>query len=188
MAVSIPAFVAAQVQLLRQEHEAEISSSALASIAASTSPSTRRTLQATGYALTGIILNQCRTGLGGRTVGEFTADPAIVNTATDTGSARLSTHGIRVGDNVRVNDTSGGGGKKGGVRDKGKKPPQQQQDSSANGPEGVVTRVGERSIFVAFGQAGSSHSTGGGSGGDEEEIDELWGKKLWLYGSLVPLA
>ena len=168
-AISIPLFAETQIRLLQQEHEVEISSSALASITASTAPSTRRTLQATGHALTGIILAQCRTGLGGRVVGEFTADPAIIaNASDDYGAPRLGAHGIRVGDNVRVNDTSAASGKKSvGGKDK----------SASKGPEGVVAKVGERSIFVAFGQRGNSTS-----GGDaDEEIEELWGKKLWLY-------
>ncbi|PKX97999.1 putative DNA helicase [Aspergillus novofumigatus IBT 16806] len=161
--ISIPHFAQAQLQLLLQEHEAEISSSSLASTAASVSPSTRRTLQATGYALTGIVLSQCRTGLGGRVVGEFTADAAVSSSKSTTnkgdddkagadGEPRLGAHGIRVGDIVRVNDTSGSGSKK-LSKDKGKAGGKDAVEAS-KGPEGVVTRVGERSIWIAFGQKG----------------------------------
>ncbi|KAI9369873.1 P-loop containing nucleoside triphosphate hydrolase protein [Aspergillus egyptiacus] len=177
--ISIPLFAETQKQLLLKEHEAEVSSSALASTA-SASPSTRRTLQATGYALTGIILSQCRTGLGGRLVGEFAADSAISSGNTkgkDAGDARiaangkpkLGAHGIRVGDIVRVNEV-GSGGKKIG-KEKGK-----DGAAMAKGPEGVVTRVGESAVWIAFGQQG-----GGGRSKEEDEVlEELWGKKLWL--------
>ncbi|KAL6230116.1 hypothetical protein BDW75DRAFT_79298 [Aspergillus navahoensis] len=184
--ISIPLFAENQQQLLLKEHEAEVSSSKLASTA-SASPLTRRTLQSTGHALTGIILSQCRTGLGGRLVGEFTADAA-----TSTGGARgkgkddddaksniaangrlkLGAHGIRVGDIVRVNEAGSAGKKTVGSGKEKKK-----DGDSAKGPEGVVTRVGESSVWVAFGQR-----SGGGRSREEDEevIEELWGKKLWL--------
>ncbi|KAL4806239.1 P-loop containing nucleoside triphosphate hydrolase protein [Aspergillus unguis] len=183
-ALSIPLFAETQQQLLLQEHEAEVSSSKLAGTA-SASPSTRRALQASGHALAGIILSQCRTGLGGRLVGEFTADAAIStgNTkgkdkeedARGKNSAdskpRLGAHGLRVGDIVRVNEV-GGAGKKTIGKDKDK-----EKGKDAKGPEGVVTRVGESSVWVAFGQRG-----GGGRSKEEDEevIEEFWGKKLWL--------
>lgn len=91
------------------------------------------------------------------------------------GEVRLGAHGIRVGDVVRVNDVAGSGGKKGGKekeKDNGK-------DGGAKGLEGVVTRVGERSVWIAFGQRGGN--TGGRSKEDDEAIEELWGKKLWWY-------
>lgn len=178
--ISIPAFAETQLQLLLQEHEAEVASSSLASTAASVSPSTRRTLQATGYALTGLVLSQCRTGLGGRVVGEFTPDPAVAPTGSKAGNGsdvcasdgqpRLGSHGIRVGDVVRVNDVSAGSAKKAGKdKDKGK-------DDAKAGPEGVVTRVSDKAIWIAFGQRGG----GGRSKEDDEAIEELWGKKLWV--------
>ncbi|CAI7677567.1 unnamed protein product [Penicillium manginii] len=174
--ISIPHFVETQLQLLLLEHEAEVSSSSLATTAASVSPATRRTLQATGYALTGLVLSQCRTGLGGRVVGEFAPDPAVSSGKSDDnrasgGQPRLGSHGIRVGDVVRVNDVSAGNAKKIG-KDKGK-------DSGAKdkgGPEGVVTRVNDKAIWIAFGQQGKG---GGTSKEDDEAIEELWGKKLW---------
>ncbi|KAA8647740.1 hypothetical protein EYZ11_000165 [Aspergillus tanneri] len=174
--IPIPLFAEVQQHLLLQEHEAEVSSSTLASTAASVSPATRRTLQATGYALTGIILSQCRTGLGGRVVGEFGADSAIAAKSDEDGKnrgeARLGSHGIRVGDVVRVNEIGTGGKKMG--REKGSGVGKEAKTGA--GPEGVVTRVGERSVWVAFGQRGG----GGRSKEDDEAIEELWGKKLWL--------
>lgn len=183
--ISIPLFAESQLQLLHQEHEADVSSSTLASTAASVSPSTRRTLQATGYALTGIVLSQCRTGLGGRLVGEFAPDPAVSTAGSkgkggDAGKGegdgipRLGAHGIRVGDVVRVNDTARSGAKK-SARDKGDAG--KKSDATPKGPEGVVTKVTEKGVWVAFGQRGG----GGRSKEEDEGIEELWGKKLWLY-------
>lgn len=181
--ISIPHFAETQLQLLLLEHEAEVSSSSLASTEASVSPSTRRTLQATGYALTGLVLSQCRTGLGGRVVGEFAPDPAVASGKSQSqdkgdarpadGQPRLGSHGIRVGDVVRVSDVSAGTVKKVG-KDKGK---DGAKDESKGGPEGVVTRVGDRAIWIAFGQRGG----GGRSKEEDEAIEELWGKKLWAY-------
>ncbi|KAJ5724497.1 hypothetical protein N7493_006225 [Penicillium malachiteum] len=168
--ISIPLFAETQLQLLLQEHEAEVSSSSLATTAASVSPSTRRTLQATGYALTGLILSQCRTGLGGRVVGEFAPDPAIASTESADGQPRLGSHGIRVGDVVRVNDVAGPAKKVGKEKEKEKG-----KDSVKGGPEGVVTRVNDKGIWIAFGQQGG----GTRSKEDDEAIEELWGKKLW---------
>jgi DNA polymerase alpha-associated DNA helicase A len=168
MATPIPLFAQAQLDLLLLEHEAEVSTSKLASTAASVSPATRRTLQSTGHALTGLILSQVRTGLGGRVVGEFAPDPAIASDesrAAD-GSPRLGSHGIRVGDVVRVNDTAG---KKGGSsKETGK------EGKDEKGAEGVVTRTGDRGIWIAFGKQGS-----GAKKEDDEAVEELWGKKLW---------
>ncbi|KAL4873928.1 hypothetical protein BDV12DRAFT_181840 [Aspergillus spectabilis] len=168
--ISIPLFAEAQQQLLLKEHNAEVSSSALASTA-SASPSTRRTLQATGHALTGIILSQCRTGLGGRLVGEFTADSAILSSGKESedvgvnGKLRLGAHGIRVGDIVRVNEVAGGAGKKGVGKEKEKEKAKAKAEVKA--PEGVVTRVGESSVWVAFGQRG-----GGERSREEDEVLE----------------
>jgi DNA polymerase alpha-associated DNA helicase A len=170
--ISIPLFAETQLQLLLQEHEAEVSSSSLASTAASVSPSTRRILQATGYALTGLVLSQCRTGMGGRVVGEFTPDPAIASKGEDEradGTPRLGSHGIRVGDVVRVNDVSAA--KKVGKDKKDGK------EGAKGGPEGVVTRTGDRAIWIAFGQRGG----GGRSKEEDEAIEELWGKRLWAW-------
>ncbi|KAL3460814.1 AAA domain-containing protein [Aspergillus heterothallicus] len=182
--ISIPLFAETQQALLLKEHEAEVSSSKLASTA-SASPSTRRTLQATGYALTGLILSQCRTGLGGRLVGEFTADAAVLSSSgkkdgddarlSASGKLRLGAHGIRVGDIVRVNEVGGSGAKKAG-KEKGKDAGKS-GGTESKGPEGVVTKVGESSVWVAFGQRGGS---GGRPKEDDEVVEELWGKKLWL--------
>ncbi|KAK2807241.1 hypothetical protein FQN50_005528 [Emmonsiellopsis sp. PD_5] len=186
--IPIPPFANTQQSLLLTEHEAEIASSPVSlslSTATAVSPSTRRTLQATGYALTGLVLVNCRTGMGGREVGEFGVDSAIGGAAgkgrdrdkdkdKDTGKdgeGRLGAHGIRVGDVVRVEDVAVGGrgvgGKKGG---KG-----EEIGGREKGIEGVVTRVGERGVWVAFGGKGA-----GGGGREEESVEDLWGKKVWM--------
>lgn len=183
--ISIPHFAETQLQLLQQEHDADVASSSLANTAASVSPSTRKALQATGYALTGIILSQARTGLGGRIVGEFGPDPAFSTGSKKGdksgkddggGEGKLGTHGIRVGDVVRVNDTSGSGGKKEKGKDAGKGSGKGGKDDNSKGLEGVVTKVTEKGVWVAFGQRGGSRSKE-----EDEGIEELWGKKLWLY-------
>ncbi|KAJ5554969.1 hypothetical protein N7461_003439 [Penicillium sp. DV-2018c] len=169
--IPIPHFATTQLHLLTLEHAAEVSTSKLASTAATVSPQTRRTLQATGHALTGLLLSQCRTGLGGRVVGEFAPDPAVASDearAAD-GSVRLGAHGIRVGDVVRVADVVGRKEKEGKKEKGGEK-------EVAGGPEGVVTRVGEKGLWVAFGKAGG----GSRSKEDDEAVEELWGKKVWV--------
>lgn len=90
---------------------------------------------------------------------------------------RLGAHGMRVGDIVRVNEV-GGAGKKGAGKEKEKEKDKGKDGASGKGPEGVVTRVGESSVWVAFGQRG-----GGGRSKEEDDevVEELWGKKLWLY-------
>jgi DNA polymerase alpha-associated DNA helicase A len=172
----IPLFADAQRKLLQKEHDAEKLSSALATSSTNTvSPSTRRTLQATGHALTGIFLEQCRTGMGGRIVGEFGPDAAFASTeasADGDGTPRFGAHGIRVGDVVRVLEISSGrkSGKEG-------KEAGGNKSTASNGAEGVVTKISEKALSVAFGQTGS----GANAKVEEESIDDLWGKKLWLY-------
>lgn len=172
--VPIPLFADTQRKLLLEEHEAEKLSSALATSSTNTvSPSTRRTLQATGHALTGIVLEQCRTGMGGRIVGEFGADAAFATETTTDDRPRFGAHGIRVGDVVRVLEISSGrkSGKEGKDTTGGNK------SASSNGAEGVVTKISEKTLSVAFGQSGG----GANAKAEEESIDEFWGKKLWLY-------
>ncbi|OKL63073.1 hypothetical protein UA08_01277 [Talaromyces atroroseus] len=173
--VPIPLFADAQRKLLQKEHEAEKLSSALATSSTNTvSPSTRRTLQATGYALTGIDLEQCRTGMGGRIVGEFSPDAAFTSTeatADGDGAPRFGAHGIRVGDVVRVLEISSG--RKSG---KSGKEAGGNKSTSSDGAEGVVTKISEKALSVAFGQTGG----GANAKAEEESLDELWGKKLWL--------
>ncbi|KAL3256639.1 hypothetical protein ABHI18_007432 [Aspergillus niger] len=181
-------FATTQLTLLQAEQTAEITSSALFTSSAITtaSPSTRRTLQATGHALTGIVLSQCRTGLGGRVVGEFVPDAAVTSTSTSSsksggnggsgdGKLRLGAHGVRVGDVVKVVEiSSGGSGGAGGKKGKEGKE-KDGKGGGGGGVEGVVTRVGESAVWVAFG------GKDGGKGKDAEDgVEELWGRKVWM--------
>ncbi|KAM5441463.1 putative DNA helicase [Microsporum ferrugineum] len=177
--MSISSFAQTQQRLLLAEHEDEIASSPLSSSTAAASASTRRALQQAGHALTGLVLTNCRTGMGGREVGEFSLDTALSGPGRAKGTgkgvereekgedgARLGVHGITVGDIVRVEEISSG---KTTTRSKAGK----DDERSQRGLEGVVTRVGERSIWAAFGGRGKGKQ-------DDDGVDELWGRKLWL--------
>lgn len=119
-------------------------------------------------------------------VGEFTPDPAVASSGSKDkggngqggdGQPRLGSHGIRVGDVVRVNDVSAGSMKKVG-KEKGKEGAKDgAKDGAKGGPEGVVTRVNDKAIWIAFGQRGGA----GRSKEEDEAIEELWGKNLWAY-------
>ncbi|PWY73508.1 DNA helicase [Aspergillus eucalypticola CBS 122712] len=184
-----PTFATTQLTLLRAEQTAEITSNNLFTSSAITtaSPSTRRTLQATGHALTGIVLSQCRTGLGGRVVGEFVADAAVTNTSSTSstnsksgsgggdGKLRLGAHGVRVGDVVKLIEISSSSGSGSGGGGGGGKKGKDGKDGKGGGVEGVVTRVGESAVWVAFG----GKDSGKGSK-DEDGVEELWGRKVWI--------
>lgn len=189
-AISIPAFAETQQQLLLAEHQDEIASSPLASKSSGTiytSPSTRRALQSAGHALTGIVLTNCRTGMGGREVGEFGIDNALGGSGgknkssksaaaanNDTEKASLGAHGIRVGDIVRVEEIVSGSRSESAKTTKAGGKAGKDDEKKQRGLEGVVTRVGERAVWVAFGDRGKPGKQ------DDEGVDELWGRKLWL--------
>lgn len=110
--------------------------------------------------------------MGGRVVGDFCADPATANTSeSNEGGPQLGAHGIRVGDVVKVMEIVSGSGRKAGKENKDK-----DRGKGPVGVEGVVTKASEKMLSVAFGQSGG----GGLSKADEEMVDMLWGKKLWL--------
>ena len=48
--------------------------------------------------------------------------------------------------------------------------------NKSNGAEGVVIKASEKTLSVAFGQSGG----GANAKVEEESVDDLWGKKLWL--------
>lgn len=203
--VDLQLFAKHQQSLLLAEHEAEVASSALSSSldSSSASPATRRLLQAAGHALTGLVLVNSRTGMGGREIGEFSGDAAVTSSsgagkakgkekgknATTSSAAKgggdapaLGSHGIRVGDVVRVEDIAGAGRGSGSGKSKAKDAKGENKSDSATGIEGVVTRVGERSIWIAFGSSGGGGGGGGGSSGSDnsQSITDFYGKKLWL--------
>lgn len=150
--------------------------------------------------MTGLVLVNSRTGMGGREVGEFSGDAAVTsssgagkvkgkekgkNATTSSGmrggsdAPALGSRGIRVGDVVRVEDITGAGRGSGSGKSKAKDAKSENKGDGATGIEGVVTRVGERSIWIAFGSSGGG---GGGSSGSDnsQSITDFYGKKLWL--------
>lgn len=129
-AVDIPLFARTQLALLEAEQKSEIAeTSALISSHAPTS------LQRAGIALTNLVVSSQRTGLGGKTVLELSADPAVAAGGGD----ELPEHGIRTGDIVLVSEQPAGSAKKREVKELEKK-----------GVRGVVTRVRRGDVGVAL--------------------------------------
>ncbi len=81
-----------------------------------------------------------RTGMGGRTVIELSLDSAVITKGT---RGELPEHGIRTGDIVRVGEKPKDGAKKRDV-----------EATKGRGVEGVVVRVGDRSVQIALGKDG----------------------------------
>ena len=142
-AVNIPAFAEAQLSLLSAEQAAETASTS--ALLSSTSPTT---LSRAGLAILNLVVSSQRTGLGGKTVLELEQDHAIGN------AGEIGEHGIRVGDIVRVGEQPKGGEKK-----------KEKTAMEGRGCEGVVVRVGQRSVQVALGK---------------EEDDDGLGGRLWV--------
>lgn len=141
--MDIQAFASSQLSLLSAELAAETASTSV--LLASTSPTT---LARAGLAVTNLVVSSQRTGLGGKTVLELEQDHAI---GTD---GEIGEHGIRVGDIVRVAEQPKGGEKK---KDK--------TSMEGRGCEGVVVRVGNKSVQVAVGE---------GKGEEEAMSGRLW--------------
>lgn len=116
------------------------------------------TLARVGLAILSLTIASLKTGLGGRSVVELSLDSAVV--AKDS-KGELPEHGIRTGDIVRVGEMPKGTAKKKEVT-----------ELKAKGVEGVVTRVGERAVWVALGKES------GGAGGDE--VESVPDGKLWM--------
>lgn len=112
--------------------------------------------------------------MGGRTVIELALDSAIASSSKgDDGKGKakegqLPEHGIRTGDIVRVGEMPKGTARK-----------KEMVELKGKGVEGVITRVGERAVWVAVGKGGSG-GQGGGDDGDGD-IDALaGGTRLWV--------
>ncbi|KEF55146.1 uncharacterized protein A1O9_08800 [Exophiala aquamarina CBS 119918] len=147
------AFFTTLAHLLSLEQASEVAENTLLLSAA---PPTA--LARAGLAILSLTVSSLKTGLGGRSVVELALDSAVI--ARDS-RGELPEHGIRTGDIVRVGEMPKGTAKKKEVTDlKGK------------GVEGVVTRVGERAVWVALGKDGA------GSGGDE--VEGVPDGKLWI--------
>lgn len=144
-----PAFFTTLLSLLSVEQASEVAETSL--LLSSTPPST---LARAGLAILNLSIQSLKTGLGGRSVVELGLDSAVISKDS---KGELPEHGIRTGDIVRLGEMPKGTAKKKEVSElKGK------------GVEGVVTRVGERAVWVALGKEG---------GDDVEAVPD---GKLWL--------
>jgi DNA polymerase alpha-associated DNA helicase A len=155
-------FAHIQLSLLASEQASEIAETAL--LLSDSPPSV---LARAGLAILNLALVSQRTGLGGRTVVELGLDPAVAAPAAAKGpggggglggtvGGGLPEHGIRTGDIVRVGEQPKGGARKKEVG-----------EMKGRGVEGVVTRVGERAVWVAVGR-------------DDDGDGELGEGRLWL--------
>ncbi len=131
--IDVPAFAAAQLELLAAELQAEV-----AQTAATVGGHTPRALQRAGMALINLVVSGRRTGMGGRTVLTVEGDAA---TGTAAGDA-LPEHGLRTGDVVLVAEQPGGSAKK-----------REMRDLEKGGVRGVVTRVRRSALDVAVDDA-----------------------------------
>lgn len=125
--VDIPSFCATQLHLLDAELQSEVSETS--SLINGNAPTS---LQRAGMAITNLVINSQRTGLGGKTVLELTLDGAI-------GEGDLPEHGIRVGDIVLVATQPAGSARKKEVK-----------ELEDKGSRGVVTRVTKVAVSVAL--------------------------------------
>lgn len=143
-AIDIPAFASTQLSLLSDELAAETASTSL--LLSTTSPTA---LSRAGFAIVNLVVASQRTGLGGKTILELEQDHAIRN------NGELGEHDIRVGDIVRV-----------GEQPKGNERKKEKAGMEGRGVEGVVVRVGQKSLQVALGK-------------EEEDLEGLGGR-LWV--------
>ncbi|KAK6385878.1 hypothetical protein LTS17_001450 [Exophiala oligosperma] len=149
--LSPAAFFNSLLTLVALEQESEVAETTL--LLSSTPPST---LARAGLAILSLSIQSMKTGLGGRSVVELGLDSALVGKDS---KGELPEHGIRTGDIVSLGEMPKGSAKKKEVSDlKGK------------GVEGVVTRVGERAVWVALGKESSNGDT----------VENVPDGKLWL--------
>ncbi|TPX17977.1 uncharacterized protein E0L32_011945 [Thyridium curvatum] len=169
--VDVPQFASAQLALLARELRSEIAETA--DLVAAHSP---QALQRSGLALTNLVLSGRRTGMGGRTVVELSADPATATTTTTTtsspgssggGGAQLPEHGLRTGDIVLVAAQPAGAAKR-----------REMKEMERRGVKGVVVRTRRADVSVALdGGGGGADGKGGADGGDE---DAVLGGRVWM--------
>lgn len=137
--------------LVALEQESEVAETTL--LLSSTPPST---LARAGLAILNLSIQSMKTGLGGRFVVELALDSAVISKDS---KGELPEHGVRTGDIVSLGEMPKSSAKKKEVSDlKGK------------GVEGVVTRVGERAVWVALGKEGSN----------SDSVENIPDGKLWL--------
>lgn len=162
--ISPQGFFTTQLSLLQAEQQTEVAETSLLLSAAAPS-----TLARAGLAVISLTINSLKTGLGGRTVIEVALDPAYVSSSANKSDKNpskrsddaLPEHGIRTGDIVRLGEMPKASAKK-----------KEASDLKGKGIEGVVTRVGERAIWVAAGK--------GDQNNDDSDIDALASSRLWI--------
>ncbi|KAK5941799.1 hypothetical protein PMZ80_005750 [Knufia obscura] len=166
MRLSPQAFFTTQLSLLEAEQTSEVAETSL--LLSSAAPST---LARAGLAVLNLNVNSLKTGLGGRTVIQLGVDPAYASTNLKNGEkgvgskseGDLPEHGIRTGDIVRVGEMPKGTAKK-----------KEMNELKGKGVEGVVTRIGERALWVAAGKGGNEGSN------DDSDVDALASGRLWV--------
>lgn len=168
-------FATTQIHLLNHELSSELAENA--ELLTNTSPTA---LARAGLAILNLVSVSQRTGLGGRLVVELSLDSSVSGVTSSKskssatsgkskaggdgggGEADLPEHGIRTGDIVSVSELAAGSAKK-----------KELKDLERRALKGVVTRVGQRAVWVAV-----DGEREGGGGGDDEGID--WGKRVWV--------
>ena len=170
--IAVPAFASHQLNLLSAEHAAETSATAL--LTSTHSPSA---LARAGLAITNLVIDSQRTGLGGKTVLELGQDSAIAaggkgkarsgesrgkdsksdSTGDDSRLGGSGEHGIRVGDVVGI-----------GQQPKGSEKKKAKSELENSRVEGVVVKVRQNAVEVAVEKEDEAEGLGGGS-------------KLWMW-------
>ncbi|EFX03686.1 DNA-binding protein smubp-2 [Grosmannia clavigera kw1407] len=157
MAVDIPAFAAAQLDLLTAELQSEMAETATA-----IGSHTPAALQRAGLALTNLVVDGRRTGMGGRTVLTLVRDGALSVAKNSEDGSELPEHGLRTGDIVLVAEQPGGSAKK-----------REMRELEQRGSRGVITRVRRTGLDVGLDQGDSDSSR-------EEAVDVLLAGRVWL--------
>ena len=142
--INIQSFAESQLSLLSAELTAETTSTT--TLLSSTSP---KILARAGLAIINLTLSSLRTGLGGKIVLELEQDHAIGN------DGEIGEHGIRVGDIVKAGEQPKGGENK-----------KERTVMEGRGTEGVVIRLGNKSLQVALEEG--------------NETEEALGGRLWV--------
>lgn len=160
-------FATTQLHLLSRELNSELLENA--ELLNNTSPTS---LARAGLALLNLTSVSQRTGLGGRLVVELSLDSSISGLSSSKSSKSaakhgvapeggLPEHGIRTGDIVSIAEQVAGSAKK-----------KEMKDVERRGVKGVVTRVGQRAVWVAV------DAEREGMKDEDEGID--WGKRVWI--------
>lgn len=141
--MQVSSFASKQLELLEAERSAE--ALATTELLASYAPPA---LQRAGLAITNLTVSGTRTGPGGKTIVELEPDSAT------NANGNIPSHGIRVGDIVRVAEMPSGSAKK-----------KEKSDKEGAGADGVVSRVQESKIAVVL---------------EREDDEVVFGKRVWL--------